>query len=150
MELKIPPPVIALITGFFMWGISSLNLVMPILFEYSTVLVLVLIACGVGIGTIASTTFNKAKTTIDCFNPRGASSLVCHGVFGYTRNPMYLGLLIVLISVVIWFGSVLNLALLVLFFWYVTKFQIKPEERMLKEKFPREVADYYAKVRRWI
>ena len=63
---------------------------------------------------------------------------------------MYLGVLLVLLSWAIWLGSVLNFVVLFLFVWYMTIFQIIPEERALKKIFPETFNTYKSRVRRWI
>lgn len=67
-----------------------------------------------------------------------------------TRNPMYLGVLLVLLSWAIWLGSVLNVVVLFLFVWYITTFQIIPEEKALEKTFPETFNTYKSRVRRWI
>jgi protein-S-isoprenylcysteine O-methyltransferase Ste14 len=63
---------------------------------------------------------------------------------------MYLGLLLVLLGFAIWLGNVLAPIMLVAFVLYLTRFQIVPEERVLREKFGEEYAGYMRRVRRWL
>ena len=78
------------------------------------------------------------------------SSLVKDGVYAYTRNPMYVGLVIVLIGWALWLGSFLSLIIVPLFMYAITKLQIKPEEQVLTELFGIEYIEYMKKVRRWL
>jgi len=63
---------------------------------------------------------------------------------------MYLGMAIVLVGVTIAFGSAIGLLMVLVFVLYITRFQIKPEERILEAKFGEAFVDYKAKVKRWI
>ena len=82
--------------------------------------------------------------------PQQTSELVTTGIYRLSRNPMYLGLLLVLTSWGIYLSNFLVLAVLPLFIFYITKFQIIPEERVMREKFGESFQDYKQSVRRWI
>jgi protein-S-isoprenylcysteine O-methyltransferase Ste14 len=76
--------------------------------------------------------------------------LVTTGIYHHTRNPMYVGLLLVLLGWVSFLCSVIALLGLVAFVIYITRFQIVPEERVLLAKFGADYAEYLARVRRWL
>jgi protein-S-isoprenylcysteine O-methyltransferase Ste14 len=82
--------------------------------------------------------------------PDSASSLVVSGIYKYTRNPMYLGFLLVLLGWAAFLSNLAALALLPAFVAYMNRFQIRPEERVLASLFPNDYPAYRAKVRRWI
>ena len=63
---------------------------------------------------------------------------------------MYLGMLLILTGWVLWIGNMLGLFALLLFVVSITYLQIKPEERVLEEKFGATYTDYKARIRRWI
>ena len=94
--------------------------------------------------------FQRAGTTVSPREIEKASSLVTTGTYAISRNPMYLGLLLVLAAWTIALGQALNLVFPVLFAVLVTVFQIGPEERMLREKFGEAYIAYRKRVRRWI
>lgn len=108
----------------------------------------VLIACALGIDGWASLTFSKAKTTI--LPHRGTRSLVTSGPFQYSRNPIYLGNLMILAGVGLLAGSPWHIALVPVLAFAVWHFAIAREESHLAANFPNEWADYSAKVRRWL
>ena len=94
--------------------------------------------------------FRRAKTTVNPLNPEASTALVTSGVFRWTRNPMYLAMLLVLLA---WACIVSNwaaLAMLPLFVAYLNRFQIAPEERALQARFGTEFESYRRKVRRWL
>lgn len=94
--------------------------------------------------------FRRARTTINPLAPQRASALVQTGVFGLTRNPMYLGMLMVLIGWAAYLGNAASLLALPLFVWLLNTLQIKPEERILKQRFGEHFVRYAARVRRWV
>jgi protein-S-isoprenylcysteine O-methyltransferase Ste14 len=150
LELKVPPPAVALLIAFAMWMLSSLmpHAVIP---QAVRVDIVVAIACiGMAFGVGGSIAFHRARTTVNPMNPRKASSLVTSGIYRITRNPMYVGLLVGLFAWTVALASPVLLLGPVGFMLYINRFQIAPEERVLLELFGSEYRDYKAKVRRWL
>ena len=94
--------------------------------------------------------FFRAKTTFNPMNPSKTSYLVTSGLYCISRNPMYFGLLLMLIGWALYLGSISPILLLPLFVWLLTKMQIEPEEKILIDKFGQEYKNYQRRVRRWI
>ncbi len=94
--------------------------------------------------------FRMNGTTVDPRNPQKATKLVQNGVYRYTRNPMYLGMVLVLSGGAVRVGNPLSVIGIVFLVWYLTRFQIKPEEDALKNKFGDVYLQYRTKVRRWV
>jgi len=94
--------------------------------------------------------FFKKRTTINPLKPSNTQGLVTTRLYHYTRNPMYVGLLVILIGFGIWLGSIAPFLALPLFYWLITNMQIKPEEVILEEKFGQEYLEYKKRVRRWL
>ncbi len=150
LELKIPPPLVALLSAVAMWGTARHfpTLEIPGLFRISAAIAVALLGGGISLaGTIA---FRRAKTTVNPMKPENASSLVCSGIYKFTRNPMYVGLLLVLVAWAIWLSSVWALIGPLCFLLYINRFQIEPEERVLARMFGDSYINYKARVRRWI
>ena len=102
------------------------------------------------IGLSAVLDFHRAKTTVNPLKPEASTALVTSGVFRWTRNPMYVARLLLLLA---WACIVSNWAALVmlpLFVAYLNRFQIGPEERALQARFGAEFESYRRKVRRWL
>ncbi len=150
MKLIIPPPVQGLITGAAMWFVDlqldTLSLSLP----FQKYVAGSLIAIGLVIELIAIAAFVKAKTTVNPLQPSKANTLVVQGLYRISRNPMYLGLATLLTGWLTWLANPVNIALLIGFLTYITVFQIKPEEAVLREKFGAEYDAYCRRVRRWI
>jgi protein-S-isoprenylcysteine O-methyltransferase Ste14 len=83
-------------------------------------------------------------------NPGASSSLVIRGVYTLTRNPMYLGFLLVLVGWAVFLSNTLAFLLLPVFILYMNRFQITPEERALASLFGQEFVVYKSRVRRWL
>ena len=119
-------------------------------FEFQLPMAILIAISGVPLVITSMLEFRRASTTIDPFHPEEATSLVDGGVFRFSRNPMYVSLLLVLIGWSIWLGSLYNLAVLAMFVAYITVFQIKPEEAAMKTRFGEAYEKYCRNVRRWI
>ncbi|MEE9444524.1 MAG: isoprenylcysteine carboxylmethyltransferase family protein [Cocleimonas sp.] len=150
LELKIPPPVYAIIIGASMWW---LNQALPMAHWIDSPwnnMGLVIIVLAIVLDSSSLYLFIKKQTTINPMRPTSTQGLVTAGLYQYTRNPMYVGLLTILLGYAVWLGSVTPFLVLPLFYWLITTMQIKPEERILEEKFGQEYLDYKSKVRRWL
>ena len=147
METKIPAPIVTLIF-IFLIGFSN-RLIEPFNFEYQMPLGIIIIIFGLSVLISAVRVFKQLETTINPMQPSQASRLAIIGPFKYTRNPMYLGMSIMLLGFGLIFGAKLTLCLVILFILYITFFQIIPEERAMKEKF-NAWEDYCSKVSRWL
>jgi len=150
LELKVPPPALALLLGVLMWLASSLVAPVKVPFGLRVVVALVLAAVGLAVGLAAIISFWRAKTTINPTKPTATSSLVTNGTFRFTRNPMYLSLLLYLLAWAVYLSNWLALLFVPVFVLYINQFQIKPEERVLSSLFGPEYAAYKRRVRRWL
>jgi protein-S-isoprenylcysteine O-methyltransferase Ste14 len=150
LELKIPPPLVALLWGLLMWLASQLVAPVDVLPGIRGGLAIVIALVGFAIGLAAMVSFRRAKTTMNPIKPGAASSLVTSGVFRFTRNPMYLSLFLYLLAWAVYLSNWLALLLVPVFVLYINRFQIQPEERTLSALFDPEYAAYKSRVRRWL
>jgi len=150
LELKIPPPVAAILIGAAMWlaSRSGPSIDLPLLVRGVAFAAISLVGGAAALaGDLA---FRRAQTTINPFKPQNTSALVTSGVYRFTRNPMYLGLLLVILGECAFLCSAPALLGPVAFVAYITRFQIVPEERALRAKFGTAYSAYLARVRRWL
>ncbi len=150
LELRVPPLAVLLLTALLMTVSASAvsNLLLSIPYQAP-------IATGFAVaGAIASIlgvlSFRRAGTTVNPLKPDTSSSLVRSGIYRVTRNPMYLGFLMLLIGWGIYLGNVLAFLFVPAFVGYMNRFQVEPEERALTSRFGQEFVAYTKQVRRWL
>jgi len=150
LEVKIPPPLVGVAAGVLMWGLSRLGPVFDVspAVRVSVAVALALLGGAVAIAGVVS--FARAKTTVNPLKPETASALVASGIYRWTRNPMYLGLLTVLLGWAAFLASPWGVLGPVMFVLYMNHFQIAPEERALEKLFGASFVAYKSKVRRWL
>ncbi|NBC87985.1 MAG: hypothetical protein GVX90_00525 [Alphaproteobacteria bacterium] len=147
MELRIPPPVqvalaIALMTGTG-WIVPAPAIHLPWLTA-------VLATAALALLFAPAVRFSRESTTVDPIHPERAERLVTQGFYRVSRNPMYLGMVLLLGAVAAWDFAWVNLAVIAAFVGWMRRFQIIPEERALEARFGEEYRDYRAHVRRWV
>ena len=150
MRLIIPPPAVGLICALLIWYCSTLQLFGEPTFPYQNAIAISIVVVGLLIDIMALGLFRKFNTTVNPVSPSKSTSLVTNGIYAYTRNPMYLGMALLLCGWSVYLGEPAGLIIVMIFVFYITRFQIMPEEEILLEKFGVEYADYLSKVRRWI
>jgi protein-S-isoprenylcysteine O-methyltransferase Ste14 len=150
LERRIPPPVVAVILAAAMWSVSGIgpqwSLPSPVRYG----LIGVAAVAGIAFDLMGLLAFRRARTTVNPLRPEKASSLVTGGIYRITRNPMYVGMALLLLAWAMHLCAVLPLAGIVAFVLYITRFQIRPEERALDALFGQDFASYAARVRRWL
>src|SRR6185369_7342568 len=97
LELKVPPPIVALVLALLMWLTPAIAGLVQIPYPARVLCAIGLVGVGQGIGIAGMVAFARAKTTANPVKANLASSLVIEGVYRYTRNPMYAGLLLTLL-----------------------------------------------------
>lgn len=150
LELKIPPVVVFLVCAAAMWALAGYAPQAAVGIPGRLPLAVALSLAAVSLGVKAILDFRRHRTTVLPHQPDKASAVVTDGVYGYTRNPMYLALAILLLAWAIGLGNLAALAGLPVFIAYMTRFQVMPEERVLAGKFGAPYREYLAGVRRWI
>lgn len=150
LELKIPPVILVVFFALAMWLLAPLTASFTISTVLSVTLALCLAVTGIAVALAGVMAFRRANTTVDPRVPQQSASLVIVGIYRYSRNPMYLGFLLLLTAYACYLQSWLALALLPLFVLYMNQFQIKPEEYHLLQKFGSAYQAYLTKVRRWL
>jgi protein-S-isoprenylcysteine O-methyltransferase Ste14 len=146
LETRVPPPLVALILGALAWALGG-----PA-FEFAgrTTLAIHAAALGLAIEIVAAFAFMKRRTTLLPWAPERTTSLVTSGLFGFSRNPMYVGQALLLAAWVVHLGTWPALAAVPAYVLYMNRFQIQPEERVLAAKFGAAYESYRARVRRWV
>ncbi len=149
MELKLPP---VLVIAIFAFAMYLLNRFLPFgYFDFfgRLALVKILMVIGLGILVVCLVQFFVSKTTTDPTKPSKANKLVTGGCYKFSRNPMYLAMLLFLLAFGLKLGNAFNVLLAAGFVSYMNRFQIIPEEKILQGKFGKAFIDYCVKTRRW-
>lgn len=150
LETRVPPPVVALVVAIAMWAASRLVPRASATGVVRTVVSGVLFALAILVAWSGIRTFARVRTSIDPHHPETATTLVTGGIFRLSRNPMYLSMVLALLGWAARLGRVWLVLGPVAFVLYVTRFQIRPEERALAEKFGAEYESYRRRTRRWL
>jgi protein-S-isoprenylcysteine O-methyltransferase Ste14 len=150
LELKVPPLLLALVLAVVMWGLRNLepHLAIPGAARVAVALVIALV--GGSFATLGVLAFRRSRTTVDPTRPHKASSFVTSGIYRVTRNPMYVGGALVLVAWAVFLGAPWTFVGPLFFVFYMTRFQIEPEERILAGLFGEEYSAYMNRVRRWL
>lgn len=148
MSNKIPPPIVTLFFGLCIYLSRSYfpELSFSILNSLSTISFVL----GITVFATAVSSFKRQNTTVNPISIEKASSLVVNGVFKYSRNPMYLGMLFILLGLTFKFNLIGGLLFTSIFMIFISIFQIKPEEAAMEKLFDQEWKDYIKNVRRWL
>ena len=148
MSNKIPPPIVTLFFGLCIY------LTRPYFPEFSfsilNSLSTISFVLGITVFATAVSSFKRQNTTVNPISIEKASSLVVNGVFKYSRNPMYLVMLFILLGLTFKFNLIGGLLFTSLFMIFISIFQIKPEEAAMEKLFDQEWKDYIKNVRRWL
>ena len=150
LELKIPPPVVAVLVALAMGWVSRYGVLEGVPLAWRVGAALVFAAVGAAFDVAGIIAFRRAKTTVNPMKPEKSAVLVSSGVYRITRNPMYVGMVFILLAWAVVLASLWALFGPILFAVCTTRFQIKPEERVLAARFGDEFASYRARVRRWL
>jgi protein-S-isoprenylcysteine O-methyltransferase Ste14 len=149
MKIKIPPPIVAWLFAGLMYVLDRF---LPFgnfdFFGRSYLIYGLLVLGGFMLGA-SMLRFLFSRTTLNPFSPERASRLVTKGLYKFSRNPMYLALLLFLLAWGLWLGNAFNTILAAGFVTYMNRFQIVHEEKALAQRFDKEYQLYCKSVRRW-
>lgn len=152
LELKVPPVALSALLAAAMYGLAHSAPVWTVALpgNAAATVATALGGLGVAIALAGVVAFRRSRTTVNPHTPQHTSSVVTHGVYRWTRNPMYLGMLLVLAGWALFLANAAALAGLPAFVAWMSRFQIQPEERILAARFGAPFTAYMAAVRRWI
>lgn len=150
LETRIPPPLVALTLAIGMFVLARWWLLVVFEVPHPWFLGFLVALAGGVVSSAGALAFRKARTTVNPLHPERVSLFVASGVYRYTRNPMYLGLLFVLVGGVVALGALSAMLGPAAFVGFITRFQIVPEERVLEGRFGPEYIAYKERVRRWL
>lgn len=148
---RIPPLALTLLLVALMWAADRAWPQFSLATPWNSLVAAAVALTGLVTCLLCVASFRRAGTTVDPRRPIGTSALVAHGIYRYSRNPMYLGMLLVIVAWGLHLGHWPALAGGTLaFVLYLNRYQIAAEERALEEKFGDEYRAYARAVRRWM
>ena len=150
LELKVPPLALAAAFAAAMWLVAWLSPALALDLPGSRLLGALAAGLGAIFALAAGYAFRRAKTSVNPTKPQATNAVVVAGVYLFSRNPMYVGFLLVLAGWAAILSHALPFLFLPAYVAYMNRFQIAPEEHMLAAKFGRDYADYRQTVRRWL
>jgi protein-S-isoprenylcysteine O-methyltransferase Ste14 len=150
LELKIPPLVVVAVMALAMWIAAKQMPTLSVTFTGQAWLAWTALALALATLIAGVHAFSMARTTVDPRHPESSSAIVANGVYRFTRNPMYLGMLLALMSWALFLSNIAAVVFLPLFVLFINRFQIRPEERALTMKFGDAYRSYLRSVRRWL
>jgi protein-S-isoprenylcysteine O-methyltransferase Ste14 len=150
LELKVPPVAVTLAASLGMAVVAWLTPFLRVCLPARGLVASAIGLAGLAVCWVGVASFRRAHTTVNPMAPDAASSLVQSGIYAHTRNPMYLGMALMLVGWAAYLSNPAALAIVPLFVLYLGRFQIAPEERALTALFGAEFSDYAARVRRWL
>jgi protein-S-isoprenylcysteine O-methyltransferase Ste14 len=148
MKNKIPPPFVTFFFGLCIY--FSQEYFPEFNLEFLTMLSYILYFAGLIILILAVGLFKKQNTTVNPIKIENASSLVTSGIFKYSRNPMYLGMVMILLGLALMFNVIGGILFTLLFAIYITKYQIRPEEEVMERLFGEDFLKYKNSARMWL
>ncbi len=142
---------IVLILSFgAMWALAAAVPAAELQYPGRGLLAIAIMLAGIVVVASGLREFRRHQTTVDPTKPEAASAVVTTGIYRRSRNPMYLGMLLTLVAWGVYLSSPIAALGPVMFFAYMNRFQIAPEERALAKHFGAPYQDYLRSVRRWI
>ena len=146
--IKIPPPILVLILATSNYFSQNQLEIIYLPYKHSISILILLVGTIILINPVFK--FIKSKTTVNPLKFVNVKKLVTSGIYKYSRNPMYLGLLMIVTSTSLFYLNIFSITTPILFYFWINRFQIKREEIFLTEKFGKEYSLYKAKTRRWL
>lgn len=150
MKPQIPPPLVAAVVALLIWCTHRFLPILPMPFPYKDFVAALIALVGSAVCISGVVSFRRARTTVNPLRPDTASALVVSGVYRFSRNPMYLGFSLLLVSWVVYLAEWSGLLAVGAFMAYMTRFQILLEERALETNFGAAFLEYKQRVRRWL
>lgn len=150
MRTLVPPPVVVLLCAVLIWGIRRTWPEMGLFIPGRRAIYWTFLALGLLVMAAGILEFRRVRTTVNPMRPDTASALVTSGIYRFTRNPMYVADVLILLAVVVFFSNPLGLAGVALFIAWMNVLQIPAEEEALRARFGEAYDAYCSRVRRWL
>jgi protein-S-isoprenylcysteine O-methyltransferase Ste14 len=149
LQARIPPPVYGIGIAALMWWLDRHLPILRLIPAPLTHMGWLVVTVGMVLDAYSVIGFLRARTTVNPMRITATSELVISGLYRWSRNPMYFGLIVVLAGWGITLGSLTPFIAIFLFQRLLVLMQIAPEEAALEEKFGDKYRAYKQRVHRW-
>lgn len=150
LELKLPPLLLLALALGLMYLLQGFYPLALLNNGVASFVGIICILMGCGLIIFAARQMRHHQATLDPIHPQNSTVLLSSGLFAKSRNPIYLGMVIILLGAAIMFADITAFLGVLLFVRYITRYQIEPEEACLIETFPTDFPRYCEQVRRWL
>lgn len=150
LDNRLPPLLVAVVVAACMRGAVALAPALSADWPGREFVAWAFVVAGALVVYAGVASFKRHQTTVNPFKPSTASRLVESGIYRKTRNPMYVGITVVLLGYAAFLAHPLALLLVALFPAFIRRFQIAPEERALDQLFGEDYLSYKKRVPRWL
>lgn len=150
LELKVIPVVQVMVCAIAIFAIDHYITSYGYIGPYHKLFASAVFVVSIVVIMFAVLSFKNSQTTVNPSTPENTSQIVDTGIYRFSRNPMYLAMALCLLGLCVFAQNLLTFLTLPIFVWYLTRYQIKPEERMLTKQFGEQYTQYCQKVRRWL
>lgn len=150
LENRIPPPIVMVLFGVAAWALSTVTPRLDVSPDERLIAAALIAAVAFGFAASGVISFRRARTTVNPLKPETASTLVNQGVYRVSRNPMYVGMALLLLAWSAYLAAPLAALGAAGFVLFIQRFQIAPEERALRSLFGAEFDAYTKRVRPWL
>ncbi|MEM1262160.1 MAG: isoprenylcysteine carboxylmethyltransferase family protein [Pseudomonadota bacterium] len=150
LEKRLPPPLLAIVAVVLLVAAAKLWPALRVSSSFQNVAGGLLIVIGVAIDLASILAFRRAQTTVNPLRPEATTQLVTVGPFHRSRNPMYVGLVLIVTGCAVVIGTIVGPFVVAAIIAYLTRFQIQPEERAMRELFSESFEHYCRTVPRWL
>lgn len=152
LELRVPPVAAAVLAAAAMCALAAVwpgvTAAWPLALRIVAGFILSLAGLAVCLAGVVA--FRRARTTVNPLTPERTTALVDRGVYAWTRNPMYVGMTLILAGLALGLANAAAAIVPAGFAFFIDRFQIVPEERALSAQFGSAFDTYRARVRRWL
>jgi len=144
---RLPPPVVLVLCGAIAWLLpAAWASPLPRAAHLAGIAIAIF---GLCLNIAPKRVFRRHGTTVNPLHPERSTQLVTTGPYRWTRNPMYLGHVLLLLGWALWLGQPLALLCVAAYALWIDRLQIPAEERILRARFGAAYDAYLQRVRRW-
>jgi protein-S-isoprenylcysteine O-methyltransferase Ste14 len=150
LETKIPPPIVMVLLSIAAFGVARLLPALSFPFPLRAYAATVIALVGLALNVLPKRDFRRVGTTVNPLRPKSTTQLVTTGIYRYSRNPMYLGHALILLGWTLYLHNAAAALAVPAFMLYITRFQIRPEERYLSVQFADSYTSFRRQTPRWL